>query len=57
MAVTLNGQTGSYLCVSSDTKPVQTDSVKIAPNQLLVELDTGLVYYWDGTKWAKFGGE
>jgi hypothetical protein len=54
--VTLNGNSGSYSCLSGDTKPTLTN----APgdiNTLIVELDTGLVYYWNGTQWKKFGGD
>lgn len=38
--------------LSTDTKP--TDC---AVNSLFLELDTGDVYYFDGTNWSKVGGE
>jgi len=54
--VTLNGNSGDYKCLSSDTKPTLTDSPGDR-NTMIVELDTGLVFYWDGTEWQKFGGD
>lgn len=54
--VTLNGNSGSYSCLSSDTKPTLTNT-NADINTLIVELDTGLVFYWTGTEWAKFGGD
>lgn len=54
--VTLNGHLGGYECVSSDTKPTLTNT-NADINTLIVELDTGLVFYWTGTEWAKFGGD
>lgn len=46
--------TGVYdwKCLSSDDKP--TEDVHI--NDLLLELDTGNKYYFDGTQWQTFGG-
>lgn len=41
-----------YKGLSTDTKP--TDC---AVNSLFLELDTGDFYYFDGTEWAKVGGE
>lgn len=52
MAVTLNGSGANYLGLSTDEKP--TDA---AVNSLFLEVDTGDFYYYDGTDWAKVGGE
>ena len=41
-----------YMGLSSYSKPEQA-----ALFSLLVELDTGKVYYWNGTTWALFGAE
>lgn len=49
--ITLNGSTADYLGLSTDTKP---DNVQI--NSILLELDTGDFYYFDGEEWAKVGG-
>lgn len=38
--------------LSTDTKP--TD--KIGVNSLFLELDTGNIYYYTGSVWAKVGG-
>lgn len=38
--------------LSTDTKPTTC-----AVNSLFFELDTGDFYYFDGTSWAKVGGE
>ena len=54
--VTLIGSNGNYACLSSDTKPTLTNTPADI-NALIVELDTGLVFYWTGTEWAKFGGD
>lgn len=54
--VTLNGNRGNYLGLSVDTKPTLTASPEDR-NTMLVELDTGNVFYWDGDTWRKFGGE
>ena len=37
--------------LSTDSKP----TANIYPNSLFLELDTGDVYYWSGTEWAKVG--
>lgn len=39
--------------LSSDTKP--TDGIPI--NSMFVELDTGDVFYFDGTEWKTFAEE
>lgn len=48
---TLVGSTGNLKGESTDTKPTNVEV-----NTLFVELDTGDVYYYDGTQWAKVGG-
>lgn len=53
MAVTLNGSTGNLCCLSTDDKP----TANIEVNTLLLELDTGLFYYFDGTTWNTVGGD
>lgn len=40
------------MCLSTDTKPTE----KIGLNSLCLELDTGDLYYFNGTAWAKVGG-
>ena len=37
---------------SNDTKPTTGLNV----NDLFLELDTGDMYYWDGSDWVKVGG-
>lgn len=54
--VTLNGNNGNYEGESSDVKPTLTDKYEDR-NIKFVELDTGIVYYWNGTQWKKFGGD
>lgn len=54
--VTLNGNNGNYEGESSDAKPTLTDKYEDR-NIKFVELDTGIVYYWNGTQWKKFGGD
>lgn len=53
MAVTrnLNGP-HEYLGLSTDNKP----TARVAINSLFLELDTGDVYYFDGSTWSKVGG-
>lgn len=41
-----------YAGLKDDVKP--TDGVGV--NDLFLELDTGDVYYFNGTEWAKVGG-
>lgn len=40
-----------YMCLSTDNKPEDA-----AINSLLLELDTGDFYYFDGDSWEKVGG-
>lgn len=40
-----------YKGLSTDTKP---ENVPV--NSLFLELDTGDVYYWDGSDWSEVGG-
>ena len=40
-----------YKGLSTDTKPTETVPV----NALFLELDTGDIYYFDGSAWAKVG--
>lgn len=40
-----------YMCLSTDSKPEDA-----AINSLLLELDTGDFYYFDGDSWEKVGG-
>lgn len=52
MAITLNGSGADLRCESTDTKPAD------APvNTLILEVDTGDFYYFDGADWQKVGGE
>ena len=41
-----------WKCLSTDEKPV--DGVNV--NDLLLELDTGKGYYFDGADWNEIGG-
>lgn len=45
-----------FVCLSTDTKPTAvegySDDLKYS---LLLELDTGDFYYYDGTAWTKIG--
>ena len=41
-----------WKCLSSDSKPTEG----VAVNDLLLELDTGDGYYFDGVAWEKIGG-
>lgn len=45
--------TFDWKCLSSDTKPTEG----VYTNDLLMELDTGKGYYFDGTDWNEIGGE
>lgn len=47
-----NGDRMQFAGLSTDTKPTEG----IAINSLFLELDTGDMYYWDGTQWAEVGG-
>lgn len=49
--ITLNAG-AEYKCLSTDNKPEDA-----AVNALLLELDTGDFYYFDGESWEKVGGE
>ena len=42
-----------YLMVDSTEKPTEG----IEENQMLIERDTGDVFYFDGTEWQPFGGD
>ena len=43
--------------LSTDVKPTTTvNGKKIGVNSLLIELNTGHVYYFTGSAWAKVGG-
>lgn len=48
--ITLNGSTANLLGMSTDEKPTTAEV-----NTLLLELDTGDFYYFDGTQWKKVG--
>ena len=50
--VSLAESTSDYKCVSTDTKPTN-----VLTNSLMLELDTGKFYYFDGTEWQPVGGE
>ena len=47
--VTLSAQT-QYKCLSTDSKPTEAEV-----NSLLLELDTGDFYYFNGDSWIKVG--
>lgn len=51
MAVTLSGAQPNYVGKSTDTKP----TVNVEVNSMFLELDTGNVYFFDGTTWQKVG--
>ena len=51
-----NGASGArfdFMGLSSDAKPTNT---AMEVNSLFLELDTGDVYYYDGSDWQKVGG-
>lgn len=50
--VTLNGSSANYIGLHDDEKP-ETAAV----NAMFLELDTGDFYYFNGTEWAKVGGD
>lgn len=52
MAVTLKGESATYLGLSTDDKP--TD---VAENALFQELDTNDTYYFSDDDWHKVGGD
>lgn len=39
------------MCLSTDTKP----TTNVYPNTLLLELDTGKFYYFNGSAWVEVG--
>lgn len=50
-----NGELGNrmdYMGLSTDSKPTEG----IAVNSLFLELDSGDLYYFNGSTWAKVGG-
>lgn len=47
-----SSQKKELLGLSTDEKPES-----ISENTLFLELDTGDIYYFDGTDWNKMGGE
>lgn len=49
--ITVNATT-DYRGMSTDDKPADADV-----NALLLEVDTGDFYYFDGEEWHKVGGE
>ena len=48
MAVTLKGSAAELMGLSTDSKPSDPDL-----NTIFHELDTGKMYYYDGTEWAE----
>ena len=48
----LNGNRFDFMGLNTDTKPTEG----IVENSLFLELDTGDVYYFTGSTWAKVGG-
>lgn len=48
--VTLEGASLGYRGLSTDTKPSDADK-----NTTFLEMDTGKIYYFDGTEWLEFG--
>lgn len=49
--ITVNATT-DYRGMSTDDKPAEADV-----NALLLEVDTGDFYYFDGEEWHKVGGD
>lgn len=49
--ITLNGAQADLRGESTDTKPTNVEV-----NTLMLEVDTGDFYYFDGTTWQKVGG-
>lgn len=50
--VTNNGSGADLRCESTDAKPAD-----VPVNTLILEVDTGDFYYFDGADWQKVGGE
>ena len=50
--VTHNGNGLDYRALSTDDKPTEAKA-----NALLLEVDTGDFYYFDGSEWAIVGGD
>lgn len=48
----LYGNRFDFMGLHDDTKP--TEGIDV--NSLFLELDTGDIYYFDGSDWAKVGG-
>lgn len=48
--ITLNGAQADLRGVSTDEKPTNVEV-----NTLMLEVDTGDFYYFDGTSWQKVG--
>ena len=67
MAVTVHNMENNEFCEaaefeflgdSSDDKPTgDWEGFPIGVNSTFLELDTGNVYYYDGSSWNLFGGE
>lgn len=49
--ITLNGASATLMGLSSDSKPTDVDV-----NTLFLELNTGDLYFYNGTEWQKVGG-
>lgn len=49
--ITLNGANANLMGLSTDSKP---DVAEV--NTLFLELDTGDLYFYNGTEWQKVGG-
>ena len=47
-----NGNLMQFAGLSTDTKPTEG----IAVNSMFLELDTGDLYYFDGSDWQEVGG-
>lgn len=50
------GNRFDFMGLSTDTKPMNSEQFPMDTNSLFLELDTGDVYYYTGSAWAKVGG-
>lgn len=50
------GNRFDFMGLSTDTKPTNSEQFPMDINSLFLELDTGDVYYFTGSTWAKVGG-
>lgn len=50
------GNRFDFMGLSTDAKPTNSEQFPMDTNSLFLELDTGDIYYFTGSTWAKVGG-